>query len=85
MTIEKPKEDGEEGDIRTYLKLPKAIAPIKAAVFPLLKNKPELVAKAQAVRAMLQKEVSPWIAWDDRHGEDRLSRTSPFWRFLELA
>ena len=58
-------EDEQNGEVRTYLKLPKAVAPIKAAVFPLLKNKPELVKKAQEVRAMLQKEMSPHIAWDD--------------------
>jgi len=33
-------------------------------VAPLLKNKPELVAKAREVRAALQK-VHPAIAWDD--------------------
>jgi glycyl-tRNA synthetase len=41
-----------------------AVAPIKAAVFPLLKNKPELVAKAREVYAMLRKEI-PQIMWDD--------------------
>ena len=30
------------------------IAPVKVGVFPLLKNKPELVAKAMEVRALLQ-------------------------------
>ncbi len=57
-------EDEQNGEVRVYLKLPKALAPIKAAVFPLLKNKPELVAKAKEVRKELQK-VHPWIAWDD--------------------
>jgi len=36
-------------DIRTVLKLSKKLAPIKVAVFPLLKNKPELVKKARAI------------------------------------
>src|SRR3989338_8202865 len=40
-------EDEVGGEVRTYLKFNKAVAPIKAAVFPLLKNKPELVAKAR--------------------------------------
>ena len=38
---------GEE--TRLVMKFPKKLAPIKAAVFPLLKNKPELVAKAQDI------------------------------------
>ena len=58
-------EDEKNGEIRAFLKLPKTLAPIKVAVFPLLKNKPELVAKAKEVLAMLRKEVHPWIAWDD--------------------
>lgn len=36
-------------DERIVLKLPKHLAPIKAAVFPLMKNKPELVAKAKEI------------------------------------
>lgn len=43
------EEDLGEGDTRVVMKFPKNLAPIKAAVFPLLKNKPELVQKAQAV------------------------------------
>lgn len=49
---------------RTVLRLKPQLAPFKAAVFPLLKNKPELVAKAQAVCASLRKRFS--VAWDDR-------------------
>ena len=52
------------GETRTYLKLPKNIAPYKAMVSPLLKNKPELVAKAREVYDMLKKEI-PQITWDD--------------------
>ena len=37
------------GDSRTVLKLNPELAPIKYAIFPLLKNKPELVAKAREV------------------------------------
>jgi glycyl-tRNA synthetase len=58
------REDDLAGEMRTYLALPPRIAPIKAMVSPLLKNKPDLVAKAQEVHAELQK-VHPWIAWDD--------------------
>lgn len=52
------------GEPRTVLKLTKELAPVKAAVFPLLKNKPELVAKAREVFAMLKKH-EPRIEWDD--------------------
>jgi glycyl-tRNA synthetase len=42
-------EEEIAGEIRTVLKLHPKLAPIKVAVFPLLKNKPELVAKARAI------------------------------------
>jgi len=57
-------EDELNGEKRIYLKLPKHIAPIKAAVSPLLKNKPELVAKAKEVYDMLKKELCN-VMWDD--------------------
>lgn len=57
-------EDELGGELRTYLKFNKAVAPIKAAVFPLLKNKPELVAKAREVYLTLKKQI-PQIMWDD--------------------
>jgi glycyl-tRNA synthetase len=57
-------EDELGGEKRTYLKFNSAVAPIKAAVFPLLKNKPELVAKAREVYLMLKKTI-PQIMWDD--------------------
>ncbi|TAK95856.1 glycine--tRNA ligase [Patescibacteria group bacterium] len=42
-------EEGEGDAKRIVLKLAKHLAPIKLAVFPLLKNKPELVAKAREI------------------------------------
>lgn len=57
-------EDELGGEPRTYLKFNSAVAPIKAAVFPLLKNKPELVAKAREVYTALKKDI-PRIMWDD--------------------
>lgn len=57
-------EDEMNGEARVYLKLPKHLAPYRAAVSPLLKNKPELVEKARAVFTMLKKEFGN-IAWDD--------------------
>jgi glycyl-tRNA synthetase len=58
------REDEMGGEVRTYFAFPKAVAPVKAAVFPLLKNKPELVEKARAVYAALKK-AEPRIMWDD--------------------
>jgi glycyl-tRNA synthetase len=49
------KEEGEGDDARTVLALKPSLAPIKCAVFPLLKNKPELVAKAHEVYTKLRK------------------------------
>lgn len=49
-------EVGEGDDTRVFLKFPPKLAPIKCAVFPLLKNKPELVAKAREVFGMLRIE-----------------------------
>ncbi len=57
-------EDEQGGEVRTYLRFSPKVAPVKAAVFPLLKNKPELVAKAREVYTMLKKEI-PQIMWDD--------------------
>jgi len=58
------REDRMGDESRVYLALAPKIAPIKAMVSPLLKNKPELVEKAREVRAELQK-IHPAIAWDD--------------------
>ncbi|HEX8994321.1 MAG TPA: His/Gly/Thr/Pro-type tRNA ligase C-terminal domain-containing protein, partial [Candidatus Paceibacterota bacterium] len=57
-------EDEMGGEKRVVLKLAPHIAPVKAAVFPLLKNKPELVAKAREVYGSLKREI-PQIMWDD--------------------
>lgn len=50
-------EDELGGEKRTVLRLPKQLAPVKAAVFPLLRNKPELVEKAEEVYASLSKHM----------------------------
>lgn len=57
-------EDEINGEKRTYLKLPEHLAPVKYAVSPLLKNKPELVEKAREVYKML-KEKHGNVMWDD--------------------
>ena len=53
----------EEKD-RIFLKLNPKLAPYKAAVFPLLKNKPELVEKARGIYNDLKKDLM--VVWDDR-------------------
>lgn len=58
------REDEMGGEVRTYLKLPTHLAPYRAAVSPLLKNKPELVAKAREVFTMLKAAYGN-IAYDD--------------------
>lgn len=57
-------EDELGGEKRAYLKLNKNIAPVRAAVFPLLKNKPELVSKAREVFALLKSETAN-VVFDD--------------------
>lgn len=55
-------EDKENN--RTVLKLKPSLAPYKAAVFPLAKNKPELVKIAQNIFSILSKKYH--VAWDER-------------------
>jgi glycyl-tRNA synthetase len=51
------EEQEIEGDeVRSVLHFKPAIAPVQVAVFPLLKNKPELVEKAHEVYQVLKKE-----------------------------
>lgn len=57
-------EDEVNGEKRAYLKLPAHLAPVKVAVSPLLKNKPELVAKAREVYATLKQQYGN-VMWDD--------------------
>jgi glycyl-tRNA synthetase len=49
-------EEEVEGETRVVLKFKKSLAPIKVAVFPLLKNKPELVKKAKEVYDSLKSQ-----------------------------
>jgi glycyl-tRNA synthetase len=59
------REDEQNGEKRTYLALPEHLAPVKYAVSPLLKNKPELVEKAREVYAKLARENPGRVMWDD--------------------
>ena len=58
------KVDEINGEKRVYLALPDNIAPVKYIVGPLLKNKPELVAKAREVYSALKKKHGA-VLWDD--------------------
>ena len=64
LLVDAYDEDEMNGEKRTVLRFHPRIAPIKAAVFPLLKNKPELVVKAREAQRALKKNI-PAIAWDD--------------------
>jgi len=57
-------EDTLGDEPRTYLKFAPAVAPVKIAVFPLLKNKPVLVEKAREVYHMLKKQIGA-VEFDD--------------------
>ena len=58
------REDEMGEEKREYLALSKNMAPIRACVSPLLRNKPDLVAKAREVFMVLKKEFGN-IAYDD--------------------
>ena len=59
------REDEQNGEKRVYLALPEYLAPVRFAVSPLLKNKPELVEKAREVYAQLAKANPGRVMWDD--------------------
>ncbi len=58
------KDPAKNGASRIVLKLNSKLAPYKAAVFPLLANKPELVKRAREIYDDLRKDFM--VAWDDR-------------------
>lgn len=58
------REDEVNGEKRVYLALPAHLAPVKYAVSPLVRNKPELVEKAREVYAALKKKYGA-VTWDD--------------------
>ncbi|MBI2327231.1 glycine--tRNA ligase [Candidatus Curtissbacteria bacterium] len=66
--LQKSSKPGS-GDIakRVILKLHPKLAPFKAAVFPLLANKPDLVKKARLLYSQLSiHHLLQPVAWDDR-------------------
>jgi len=65
-------EKGDKKDKRTVLRLHKDLAPVKAAVLPLLRNRPEIVETAKKLTHDLQR-VFPTM-YDDTAGIGRLYR-----------
>lgn len=59
------REDEQNGSKRVYLALPEHLAPVKFAVSPLLKNKPELAEKAREIYTNLSKKNPGRVMWDD--------------------
>ena len=57
------EEKISDDDVRVVLKFPKKLAPVQVAVFPLLKNKPELVAKAREIFSSLKADFR--VEFDD--------------------
>jgi len=58
-------EDEVGGEKRVVMKFAPAVAPVKVAVCPLAKNKPELVAKAQEIYKQLKKTTDGEVMWID--------------------
>ncbi len=59
------EEEVKPGDTRIVMKLIPELAPVTVAVFPLLKNKPELVAKAKQIFDELKHH---WVCEFDDNG-----------------
>lgn len=64
ILCESYNETGEGDKKRVYLSLPPKLAPFKVAIFPLVKNKPDLVDKARVLYSQVKKHYT--VAWDDR-------------------
>jgi glycyl-tRNA synthetase len=60
---EEVTDDKGNKETRTVLRFVPRMAPIKVAIFPLVKNKPEVVAKARAVEALLRPHMR--VAYDE--------------------
>ena len=58
-------QEENNGEMRTVLKLDRRLSPIKVAIFPLMKNKPELVAKAKEIFDTLKMD---WMCEFDDNG-----------------
>ena len=60
----------DKGETRVILKLAPQLAPIKAAILPLAKNKPEIVGMAKAIKRSLQPTLR--AVYDDTGGIGKL-------------
>ena len=56
--VEDLTQEGGKTDLRTVMRFKPCMAPIKAAVLPLLKNKPELVSKAREIETLLKPHMN---------------------------
>jgi glycyl-tRNA synthetase len=70
--LESYQEEQVRQEKRIVLKLPKALAPIKVAVLPLARNRPEIVAKAEELAAVLRPHMM--TVYDDSASIGRLYR-----------
>jgi len=66
-----PDSNGNDS-VRTVLKLNPAIAPVKCAILPLVKNKPELVEKAKKVFDEVKFDFN--VQWDEKDAIGRRYR-----------
>ena len=64
LTAGYEEQDLGEGDSRVVLHLHPELVPVKIAVSPLLRNKPELVERARAVFTTLKKQYGS-VLYDD--------------------
>ncbi|MGA9996024.1 MAG: glycine--tRNA ligase [Pyrinomonadaceae bacterium] len=64
------EKTNDKGEKRVVLKLHPELAPIKAAILPLAKNKPEIVGMAKAIRRSLQPVLR--AVYDDTGGIGKL-------------
>jgi glycyl-tRNA synthetase len=64
------EKTNDKGEKRVILKLHPSLAPIKVAVLPLAKNKPEIVAMAKAIKRTLQPSMR--AVYDDTGGIGKL-------------
>jgi glycyl-tRNA synthetase len=64
------EKKNDKGETRVVLKLHPKLAPIKAAILPLAKNKPEIVGMAKALKRSLQPVLR--AVYDDTGGIGKL-------------
>ena len=64
------EKTNDKGETRVILKLHPSLSPIKAAILPLAKNKPEIVGMAKAIKRSLQPQLR--AVYDDTGGIGKL-------------